>query len=799
MNNEYKIFSLNKFRKIKSNYYNSKDECIKYSGKYGKDYQTNPKFEKFDQTYYYAGDTGDISKYGLLPLRYVYSDTESEYEKSEKIFKLFKKIDYHSIENTFHYIFNKFKKGIFVIIRDNKLIVFLPFSNAKYKNNWVKQTYFSESEKRLLENEDYDKIKNELNKNIIEFQKKYPEQFKYHKINFKREDWYANNCILRNQFPNYEGELNINVIKDMLETLLLERTIPNVEFFMNDRDFPILKKDLTEPYSHLFDSDNVKIEEDYQFKKMCPIFSKSATDDFADILMPTNDDWIMASNKYFTSSCSNGYHKEMWNKINTKWASKINICIFRGSATGCGITLDTNMRLKAADISIDYPDLLDAAITNWKSRPRKYMGKPIEIINVNQFRFKLGNEIDNTTKSNYKYILNIDGYVSAFRLSSELSMNSAILLVDSDYKLWFSDLLKPYVHYIPIKNDLEDLISQIKWCQENDLKCKKIAENALQFHKEYLSKDSILNYMQKKLCMIHTNKNLKNLLDIKPKKINIAIISCFRDKGDGERERERKIFIQLMNKLLAPYCNFKIYIIEQSNDEEAFNIGKLKNIGFELANSETKYDNYIFSDIDSIPDYNLMEYICTKYKYPLSLAIRGTRYEKKNIINNKIIIPFLGAMVQFTDKLFVKINGYPNNFWGWGGEDTALLNRLISNNIEYLYYPKNGAIIDFEENLKMTTINDIKIKVDSEIKNTIKYEKLHGDLNEWKRNGINTLHYKILNKTIINDNTIQIKVDLLKKDDMKKYPYLFPKMKNDWESIKKNMSKYIKNIKIEYI
>ena len=80
----------------------------------------------------------------------------------------------------------------------------------------------------------------------------------------------------------------------MLETLLLERTIPNVEFFMNDLDFPILKKDLSEPYSHLFDSDNVKIEEDYQFKKMCPIFSKSATDDFADILMPTNDDWIMA-------------------------------------------------------------------------------------------------------------------------------------------------------------------------------------------------------------------------------------------------------------------------------------------------------------------------------------------------------------------------------------------------------------------------------------------------------------------------------------------------------------------------
>ena len=31
------------------------------------------------------------------------------------------------------YMFNKFKKGIFVIIKDNKLAVYLPFSNANYK------------------------------------------------------------------------------------------------------------------------------------------------------------------------------------------------------------------------------------------------------------------------------------------------------------------------------------------------------------------------------------------------------------------------------------------------------------------------------------------------------------------------------------------------------------------------------------------------------------------------------------------------------------------------------------------
>ena len=76
-----------------------------------------------------------------------------------------------------------------------------------------------------------------------------------------------------------------------------------------------------------------------------------------------------------------------------------------------------------------------------------------------------------------------------------------------------------------------------------------------------------------------------------------------------------------MNTLLSPYCKFHIYIIEQSEDGEFFNIGKLKNIGFIEAtknNKNDKYDNYIFSDIDTIPDYNLIEYYFNKLKYPIS-------------------------------------------------------------------------------------------------------------------------------------------------------------------------------------
>ena len=794
------IFSLNKFRKIKLNYYNNKNECLKNNRKYGENYITNPQFKTFDQTYFHAGDQNDINKYGLLPLRYYYSIEEGKDGKKKSIFKLYKNIDYNSVKNTFDYIFYKFNKGIFIIIRDNKLVLYLPFSNANYKNNWYKNIYFNDEEKRLIESSnDYSSIKHVLNKNIIEFQKKYPEQFSRRKLNFNREEWYANNCIFRNEYPKYEGELNINVYKNMIDQLVAEREVPDVEFFINDRDFPLLKKDLSEPYNHIFNSESFLVEEQFRFKKMCPLFSKSITDSYADLLIPTNDDWVMASNKYFLSDCSDSYHKKEWDKIIVDWKKKKEVCIFRGSATGCGITLENNMRLKASDMSIDYPELLDAGITDWKARMRKYSGKGIEIINKDGFRFKLANKINNIEKSEYKYILNIDGYVSAYRLSSELSMGSVVLIVKSDYKLWFSDKLIEYVHYVPVNSDLSDLIDIIKWCKKNDKKCKEIAHNGMEFFKKYLSKDGILDYMSDKLKTISSNRKSDNLLDVKKTKKRVALITIFRDNGNGERLREKNIFVELMSAIMVKYCDFKIYIIEQSDDGEKFNIGKLKNIGFDLSKKDGDFDNYIFSDIDILPDYDLMEYFFIKMKYPISLAIRGTRYESKKK-NNSVEKLFLGGLMGFDSKVFTKINGYPNNFWGWGGEDDSLIIRLLKCGIDRIYYPKNGCIIDIEEE-KMKRIgltNKLKI-VDKE---EIKYEKLYTDMELWKENGLNNLEYKILERKEIKKNIYQIKVDLMSKSDIKKNPKLYNSYNGSNETAKKLYSIVVeerKKLNIEYI
>ena len=72
----------------------------------------------------------------------------------------------------------------------------------------------------------------------------------------------------------------------------------------------------------------------------------------------------------------------------------------------------------------------------------------------------------------------------------------------SKYYLWFSHLLKPQIHYIPVDEKLTDLISQIKWCRENDEKCEIISNNARNFYNKYLSKDGIFDYLQNILVNI---------------------------------------------------------------------------------------------------------------------------------------------------------------------------------------------------------------------------------------------------------------------------------------------------------
>lgn len=815
------MLNLDQLRKIKHDSYETVDECRKNARQYGLKFQTNPKFNSpvYDQTYFTCGDHDDLEKHILLHTRVEFgrvkrskavvaaSVTSPSASVTSPAASVTTSppptINYCSIRNTLLYMFERFKKGIFVSIKRGQIAAYIPFNNAEYRNNWHDRVFFSSADRADHTSNPH----SERRKHIDNFSRKHPHN---RGIEYDRSRWYANNCTFRAERDSYVGELNTTSTKYILEQLVKKRTIPDVEFFINDRDHPILRPDpkspdqLCEPYEHIFDSETVPIENGPRLSEMCPIFSKSITKSHADRMFPTYDDIALASNRFFTGECSTAYSRSEWKQLNLDWDSKKPICVWRGSATGCGIHIKDNVRLRAADLSVDHPDLLDVRITNWNSRMKKSVGTDISVIDPSKFRFGLEKtKMTNVQKSQYKYILYMEGHVAAFRLGPELSMGSVILIVESEYRLHYSDKLVPYEHYVPVKKDLSDLVSQIEWCRSNDHKCRKIASNALKLHSKILSMDAILDYLANQMNELAQMRQTDNLLAIRNRVLSptavrnrvlspngvtlprVALITIFRDAarpiGTGDRTKQLETFLRVMPSLLNPYCRYRIFVIEQSDDGDKFNIGKLKNVGFKIArdwekrHSEFgKFDKYVFSDVDMLPDYELTPYYVGS-ESPITLAYRGTRYEALDKRTSKI---FLGGVLGFTAEDFENINGYPNNFWGWGGEDDALANRMVRVGLTTVYYPKVGRVIDIEtSNLRPITIKE---KLANETIDSLKWEKLYNDVDGSVRNGLNSLNYNLLNKTRIDKRATQYLVDLRKADDDTANPYVAP-TNFDWK------------------
>lgn len=276
--------------------------------------------------------------------------------------------------------------------------------------------------------------------------------------------------------------------------------------------------------------------------------------------------------------------------------------------------------------------------------------------------------------------------------------------------------------------------------------------------------------------------------------VNIAIITIYREDIYKTRQIQKNIFLEKI-QILKKYGNFDIFLIEQSNDNQKFNIGKLKNIGFHLA-LKNNYDFFIFTDIDILPDENLAPYYFKPIKGITLLGTRGSRYKGQCLS---------GSVIGIDKESFLKINGYPNSFWGWGGEDNNLLMRCNYHNIK-IFIPKEGDALDIEYDQDGKNISpDKKLKMlkVNNLKEDYKYEKLLLSVNIWKTDGLNNLNYKILNQ---DTNKIKYyKVDLQYDTDQKLFPnwfkiYKFKKI--SFEKIKflynKLKNKYQKCIYISY-
>ena len=459
-----------------------------YSVEEGKSFVRKPnndRYRYFHQNHFTSGDIEQfLEAWKNLP-------------RKEYIVHPENKLTLHDFFNTFRYIQDKFKKGCFLQIHENKLKTFLPFSKQNFRNEWGNKIKIHPKFKGYIVF---------LMKDLSTYDPSCP-IFNEKKIHRDVHSWYGNNGLIRMEYPLSENDNGYNILDDMISTLVESRNIPDFDFFLNKRDFPILRKDRMEAYVSFFGKNQPLLSHDYDV--YAPIFSMNTSEEHEDIAIPTWEDWRRVSywhdKKLFGKDYVQYHTPQELEKYS--WDDKIPVAVWRGSSTGLGTTVKDNIRLfyynyalqKKKDV--DGNLFLDAAITKWNLRPRKSEKSAyVSTIHKDDFgEFPKGDYMSLLEQSRYKYILHLPGHTCAYRLSYELFSGSLILMYPCANRLWFTDLLQPFVHYVPLPEDFDNMALEntIRWCKENDETCRQIVKNALEFAHRNLSRDAILDYLQR--------------------------------------------------------------------------------------------------------------------------------------------------------------------------------------------------------------------------------------------------------------------------------------------------------------
>jgi len=214
----------------------------------------------------------------------------------------------------------------------------------------------------------------------------------------------------------------------------------------------------------------------------------------------------------------------------------------------------------------------------------------------------------------------------------------------------------------------------------------------------------------------------------------LAVVIPYRD-----REENMKILLPELNEYLDKQNIVrKIYVIEQEPGK-TFHRGLMRNIGFLEADSDCDY--FVFHDVDMVPK-------TTDYSYesnPTHLAVAASQFNYGLPYDG-----YFGGVVMFTREDFTKINGYSNEYVGWGGEDDDLLYRCHLAGLKV--QRKSPGIFKSLDHPR--GINNVAY--DGNIKRI--QAMWRGEI-DWKSEGLNTSKYSVVDRNETADRTI-IKVSI---------------------------------------
>ena len=200
---------------------------------------------------------------------------------------------------------------------------------------------------------------------------------------------------------------------------------------------------------------------------------------------------------------------------------------------------------------------------------------------------------------------------------------------------------------------------------------------------------------------------------------DVAIVICYRN-----RTSQLNMFLRHMHPYLQRQnLDYRIIVVEQTFSMP-FNRAKLFNVGFTEALKLHPYPCFIFHDVDLLPQHSGNVYACTKQPRHMSSCLDTFRY-------NLPYKDLFGGAIAISSKQFEMINGYNNDFYGWGGEDDDFYNRI----------EKYGLRVErFHPDVSKYTM----IAHNKETPSPERFQRLKEGLASMKVNGLNSLKYTVL-------------------------------------------------------
>jgi hypothetical protein len=156
----------------------------------------------------------------------------------------------------------------------------------------------------------------------------------------------------------------------------------------------------------------------------------------------------------------------------------------------------------------------------------------------------------------------------------------------------------------------------------------------------------------------------------------LSIVIPYRDRASHLQQFVSHVRAYFGRDKLDKNIPYRVLIVEQENSLP-FNRGMLLNIGFLLGADESDYT--CFHDVDYLPiwaDYSWVEAPTPILWY--GAEQRPVAPGRSNLMVQHNLDAYFSGVLLVPNDLFKRVNGYANDYWGWGFEDVDLRARFVA-------------------------------------------------------------------------------------------------------------------------